>query len=74
MPEAHGGLGMSEEDFVLLAEECGYVALPEPLVHTALVAVPLMTAIGGELAAEWLPRVAAGERQGRGRTRAESSG
>jgi alkylation response protein AidB-like acyl-CoA dehydrogenase len=61
VPEAEGGLGMSELDFVLLAQECGYVALPEPLVHTALVAVPLLADIGGELAAEWLPRIAAGE-------------
>jgi alkylation response protein AidB-like acyl-CoA dehydrogenase len=61
VPEQHGGLGMSELDFVLLAQECGYVALPEPLVHTALVAVPLLKDLGGELAAHWLPRVAAGE-------------
>ena len=59
--EEHGGLGMNELDFVLLAQECGYVALPEPLVHTALVAVPLLQQIGGELAAEWLPRIATGE-------------
>jgi alkylation response protein AidB-like acyl-CoA dehydrogenase len=61
VPEGHGGLGMTELDFVLLAQECGYVALPEPLVHTALVAVPLLQDIGGELAAQWLPRIAAGE-------------
>lgn len=59
--EEHGGLGMSELDFVLLAQECGYVALPEPLVHTALVAVPALQSIGGELAEQWLPKVAAGE-------------
>ncbi len=61
VPEAANGLGMSELDFILLARECGYVALPEPLSHTALVAVPLLCAIGGELAAEWLPRVASGQ-------------
>jgi alkylation response protein AidB-like acyl-CoA dehydrogenase len=61
VPEAFGGLGMDELDFVLLAQECGYVALPEPLVHTALVAVPTLTAIGGDLAARWLPKIAAGE-------------
>jgi alkylation response protein AidB-like acyl-CoA dehydrogenase len=61
VPEEHGGLGMSELDFVLLAQECGYVALPEPLVQTAMVAVPLLREIGGDLAAEWLPKVAAGE-------------
>ena len=52
---------MSELDFVLLAQECGYVALPEPLVHTAMVAAPLLNDLGGELAAEWLPRIAAGD-------------
>jgi alkylation response protein AidB-like acyl-CoA dehydrogenase len=61
VPEEHGGLGMSELDFVLLAQECGYVALPEPLVHTALVAVPMLKEIGGELAAQWLPKIASGE-------------
>jgi alkylation response protein AidB-like acyl-CoA dehydrogenase len=61
VPEEHGGLGMSELDFVLLAQECGYVALPEPLVHTVLVAVPMLKDIGGELAAQWLPKIAAGE-------------
>jgi len=61
VPQEYGGLGMTELDFVLLAQECGYVALPEPLVHTALVAVPLLQDLGGELAAQWLPRVAAGE-------------
>jgi alkylation response protein AidB-like acyl-CoA dehydrogenase len=61
VPEEHGGLGMTELDFVLLARECGYVALPEPLVHTALVAVPMLAAIGGDLASRWLPKVASGE-------------
>ena len=61
VPEAHGGLGMSELDFVLLAEQCGYVALPEPLVNSVMVAVPLLSAIGGELADHWLPKVASGE-------------
>lgn len=61
VPEEFGGLGMTELDFVLLAQECGYVALPEPLVHTALVAVPTLKAIGGELAARWLPQIAAGQ-------------
>jgi len=59
--QEHGGLGMNEVDFVLLAQECGYVALPEPLVHTVLVAVPMLQDIGGDLAAQWLPRVADGE-------------
>ena len=61
VPEEHGGLGMNELDFVLLAQECGYVALPEPLVHTALVAVPMLKELGGDLAAQWLPKIATGE-------------
>ncbi len=61
VPEAQGGLGMNAVDFVLLAQECGYVALPEPLVNTALVAVPLLVELGGELAENWLPKVASGE-------------
>jgi len=41
VPEALGGLGMGPIDFVLLAEACGQVALPEPVVETAMVALPL---------------------------------
>lgn len=60
--EEYGGLGMSELDFVLMAEEMGYVALPEPLIDTVLVGAPLLARCGNAaLAAEWLPRVAAGE-------------
>lgn len=59
--EEFGGLGMTELDFVLLAQECGYVALAEPLVHSALVAVPLINALSDELKAQWLPKIAAGE-------------
>lgn len=33
--EANGGLGMAEVDWVLLAEETGYAALPHPFVETA---------------------------------------
>jgi alkylation response protein AidB-like acyl-CoA dehydrogenase len=45
-PEADGGLGMDEVDLVLLLEESGRVALPEPIVDTAAVAVPLLAEIG----------------------------
>jgi alkylation response protein AidB-like acyl-CoA dehydrogenase len=61
VPEEFGGLGMNELDFVLLAQECGYVALPEPLVHVALVALPLLARLGGDLASTWLPGIATGE-------------
>lgn len=62
VPEAHGGLGMNELDFVLLAQETGYVALPEPLVQTVLVAVPTLLDSGQQaLQEEWLPKIASGE-------------
>jgi alkylation response protein AidB-like acyl-CoA dehydrogenase len=40
--EANGGLGMAETDWVLLAEETGYAALPHPFVETACVVAPLL--------------------------------
>ena len=40
--EANGGLGMSELDWVLLAEETGYAAVPHPFVETACVVAPLL--------------------------------
>jgi len=47
-----------------MAEECGYVALPEPLVQNVMVGVPLLNNLGDEqkhLKEEWLPKVAGGE-------------
>jgi alkylation response protein AidB-like acyl-CoA dehydrogenase len=62
VPEAHGGLGMNELDLVLLLEEAGRVALPEPLVDTTAVAAPLLVEAAPEaVAAIWLPRIASGE-------------
>jgi alkylation response protein AidB-like acyl-CoA dehydrogenase len=60
-PEAQGGMGLDETTLVLLLEEAGRAALPEPVIGTAAVAVPLLREIGGALAEEWLPRVAAGD-------------
>ncbi len=45
-PEAAGGLGGSFLDLVLLLEESGRVALPEPLVEHAAVALPALDAPG----------------------------
>jgi alkylation response protein AidB-like acyl-CoA dehydrogenase len=59
--EAHGGMGFDETTLVLLLEEAGRAALPEPVIGTAAVAVPLLAELGGRLASEWLPRIAAGE-------------
>ena len=63
VPEAYGGLGMNELDFVLLAQECGRVALPEPLVEAAMVATPLLSALAEKdpRCASLLEGIAAGE-------------
>jgi alkylation response protein AidB-like acyl-CoA dehydrogenase len=61
VPEEHGGMGMDEIDYVLLLEEVGRAGLGEPVTATGAIAVPLLRDIGGELAATWLPRIAAGE-------------
>ncbi len=65
VPEAQGGLGMDLLDFVLLAEECGYVALPEPLTRVAMVAVPLLSQALAESPSEtlsgWLEGIAGGQ-------------
>ncbi len=59
-PEEHGGMGFDETTLVLLLEEAGRAALPEPVIGTSAVAVPLLREVGGALASEWLPRIAAG--------------
>ena len=63
LPEAYGGLGLDETDWVLPAQECGYAALAEPLLDTVLVGAPLLAALGDEheaLKADWLGRIAEG--------------
>lgn len=52
VPEAGGGLGLDELFLVPVVEEAGRVALPEPLVETALVAAPLGVA-GRLVTASW---------------------
>jgi alkylation response protein AidB-like acyl-CoA dehydrogenase len=62
VPERLGGLGLTEVDLVLPLEETGRAALPEPVLETAAVAVPLLAGLGSsERADEWLRRIAAGE-------------
>lgn len=67
VPEAQGGLGMDEIDFVLVLVEIGHAGLAEPVVPTAVVGVPLLreaAELGGDaakIAEAWLPKIAAGE-------------
>lgn len=60
-PGEHGGLGMDELDLVLVLEECGRAALPEPILEHTAVIIPALRDAGGKLATRWLPALAAGE-------------
>lgn len=57
-PEEAGGLGLQPIDFVAIAEAAGYVALPEPLVETAGVAIPALAGAGGQEA--WIEKATNG--------------
>jgi len=60
-PEDEGGLGMTELELVLVAEEGGRFAAPEPIGDTAAVAVPLLRDTSGPPRARWLRALATGE-------------
>ncbi|HWF22793.1 MAG TPA: acyl-CoA dehydrogenase family protein [Acidimicrobiales bacterium] len=70
IPELHGGLGLTDLDLVLLLEEAGRAALPEPLLETTALAAPLLARTGfgpergteiGALSNHWLPLIAEGD-------------
>ncbi|MFD4940142.1 acyl-CoA dehydrogenase family protein [Streptomyces virginiae] len=46
--EEYGGVGCSAADLVLACEETGRALLPSPLLATAALCVPLITALGGD--------------------------
>jgi len=58
-PEERGGLGLGLVDLIGIAEAAGYVALPEPLIETAGIVVPLLAGLTDDKG--WLERVLAGE-------------
>lgn len=68
VPEACGGLGLSETEWAPLAQECGYFALAEPLLDTALVAAGMLSDCHAatpdtstrERCESWLGRIADG--------------
>jgi alkylation response protein AidB-like acyl-CoA dehydrogenase len=45
VPEAAGGLGLSDVDLVCVFEEAGWAALPEPLLETAGLAAPVLATL-----------------------------
>ncbi|MBM3512219.1 MAG: acyl-CoA dehydrogenase [Alphaproteobacteria bacterium] len=60
VPSEQGGMGMGLVEGALIAAECGRVALAEPLVDTALIAVPWLISRGDT---EALAKIAAGEKR-----------
>ncbi|MEU6282375.1 acyl-CoA dehydrogenase family protein [Streptomyces sp. NPDC047028] len=61
LPEAYGGVGCSVTELALACEEVGRALAPTPLFATAVLAAPLILALGTEAQrAGLLPRLAAG--------------
>lgn len=62
VPEAQGGMGLGDIDWVLMTQELGYYAIPDSLADTAYVAVGLLAGLpdGHPTRTAWLPRVVDG--------------
>ncbi|MFF0216610.1 acyl-CoA dehydrogenase family protein [Streptomyces vinaceus] len=59
--EEYGGVGCTPADLALACEETGRALLPSPLLATAVLAVPLITALGTDAQrSDLLPPLAAG--------------
>jgi alkylation response protein AidB-like acyl-CoA dehydrogenase len=62
LPAAYGGGALSFLDAALLCEEMGRVLLPSPFFATAVLAAPLLLALGSEAQrGRWLPGIAGGD-------------
>ncbi|MGW5116582.1 acyl-CoA dehydrogenase family protein [Streptomyces noursei] len=62
LPAAYGGADCGPTELALACEETGRALLPAPLIGTAVLAAPLILALGGqEQRAALLPPLAAGE-------------
>lgn len=59
--EGHGGLGLPPREGFAILEVLGPRACPLPYLECVLLAGTLLDRAGGEAAAYWLPRVAAGD-------------
>jgi alkylation response protein AidB-like acyl-CoA dehydrogenase len=61
VPQESGGMGMNDTDWVLIAQECGYHALPEPLLDTAWVGAGLLATLPeSAFRSQWLAKIADG--------------
>ncbi|MFE3182604.1 acyl-CoA dehydrogenase family protein [Streptomyces violascens] len=63
LPEEYGGVGCTTAELALACEETGRALLPSPLLATAVLAAPLIAALGTDAQkSALLPLVARGER------------
>ncbi|WP_067814547.1 acyl-CoA dehydrogenase family protein [Actinomadura kijaniata] len=60
VPEEHDGAGVLPVELVTAVHELGRHAVPGPVAET-VAAAALLASVGGDAAATWLPRMAAGE-------------
>ena len=62
VPEAEGGMGLGDVDWVLMTQELGYYAIPDSLADTAYVAAALLAGLPADHPARqlWLPRIVDG--------------
>ncbi|MFH9006683.1 acyl-CoA dehydrogenase family protein [Streptomyces afghaniensis] len=61
LPEPYGGVGCSVAELALACEETGRALAPSPLLATAVLATPLLFALGTDAQrADLLPRIASG--------------
>jgi len=62
IPEAYGGLGLSQLDLCVIAEELGRSLAPIPTVSSIYMATDALTRLGSEKQKQdWLPRLAQGD-------------
>jgi alkylation response protein AidB-like acyl-CoA dehydrogenase len=62
LPVDHGGVGCGPTELALACEETGRALLPSPMFATAVLAAPLIDALGSAAQrAAYLPRIASGE-------------
>lgn len=62
VPEAEGGMGLGDVDWVLLTQELGYYSIPDSTADTGYLAAAMLAALppAHPVRAAWLPRIVDG--------------
>lgn len=61
LPQQYGGLGLSFSEWAVIPEALGSVLAPEPINEVAILGGGVLRRAGGSVAADILPKLAAGE-------------